>query len=46
MIFQQMKPETSVKPHFHVILTVQSVSCNILMTSGHLQGQQVHFKVK
>ena len=31
MIFQQMKPGTSVIPHFHVILTGQSISCNIFM---------------
>ena len=46
MIFQQMKPGTSVIPHFHVILTGQSISCIILMTQGHLQGQKDHFKVK
>ena len=33
-------------PHFHVILTGQSISCIILMTQGHLQGQKVNFKVK
>ena len=31
MIFQQMKPGTSVIAHFHVILTGQSISCNIFM---------------
>ena len=36
MIFQQMKPGTSVIPHFHVVLTGQSISCIILMTQGHL----------
>ena len=46
MIFQQMKPGTSVIPHFHVILTGQSISCIILMTHGHLQGQKDNFKVK
>ena len=46
MIFQQMKPGTSVIPHFHVILTGQSVSCIIFMTQCHLQGQNVNFKVK
>ena len=46
MIFQQMKPWTSVIPHFHVILTGQSISCIILMTQGHLQGQKDNFKVK
>ena len=29
--FQQMKPGTSVIPHFHVILTGQSISCIIFM---------------
>ena len=46
MIFQQMKPATSVIPHFHVILTGQSISCRILMTQCHFQGQKVNFKVK
>ena len=46
MIFQQMKPGTSVIHDFHVILTGQSVFCIIFMTQGHLQGQKVHFKVK
>ena len=41
-----MKPGTSVIPHFHVILTEQSISCIIFMTQGHLQGQKVNFKVK
>ena len=40
MIFQQMKPETSVIPH--VILTGQSISCIIFMTQGHLQSQKVN----
>ena len=44
--FLTMKPGTSVIPHFHVILTGQSISCNIFMTQGHLQGQKVNFKVK
>ena len=34
MIFQQMKPGTSVIPRFHVILTGQSISCIILMSQG------------
>ena len=46
MIFQQMKPGTSVIPHFHVILTGHYVSCIIFMTQGHLQGQKNNFKVK
>ena len=41
MIFQQTKPGTSVIPHFHVILTGQSISCIIFMTQVHLQGQKV-----
>ena len=44
MIFQQMKPGTSVIPHFHVILTGQSISCIILMIQGHLQGQKVKYR--
>ena len=36
MIFQQMKPATSVIPHFHVILTGQSISCIILMTQKYI----------
>ena len=31
MIFQQMKPGTSVIPHFYVNLTGQSVSCIIFI---------------
>ena len=46
MIFQLMEPGTSVIPHFYVILTEQSISCIILMTQGHLQGQKDNFKVK
>ena len=46
MFFSQMKLETSVIPHFQVILTRQSISYIILMTQGHLQGQKVNFKVK
>ena len=46
IIFQQMKPGTSVIPHFRVILTVQSISCISFMTQGHFQGQKVNFKVK
>ena len=36
MIFQEMKLETGVIPHFYVILTWQSIS--ILIIQGHLQG--------
>ena len=46
MIFQQLKPGTSVITHFHVILTGKSISCIIFMIQGHLQGQKVNFKVK
>ena len=46
MIFQQMKPETSVIPHFYVILTGQSISCIIFKIQGNHQGQKVNFKVK
>ena len=46
IIFQQMKQATSVIPHFHVILSGQSISCIILMTQGHLQDQKVNFRFK
>ena len=46
MIVQQMKPGTSVIPHFRVFLTGQSNSCIIFMTQGNFQGQKVNFKVK
>ena len=46
MIVQQMKPGTSVLPHFRVILTRQSISCILFMTQGQFQGQKVNFKVK
>ena len=42
MIFQQMQLGTSLIPHFHVILTGQSISEIILI----IQGQKVNFKVK
>ena len=45
MIFQQMKLETSVIPHFYVIVTGQSISEIILIIQGHLQGQKVNFMV-
>ena len=45
MIFQQKRPGTSVIPHFHEIWTGQSISGIIFMTQGHLQGQNVNFKV-
>ena len=34
-----MKLGASVIPHFHVILTAQSISKIILFIQGHLQGQ-------
>ena len=40
MIFQQMKPGTSVIPHFHVILTGHF----ILIIQGHHQGQRGQFQ--
>ena len=48
MIFQEMKLGTSVGliPHFYVLLTGQSISETILIIQGHLQGQEVNFKVK
>ena len=48
MIFQQMKPGTSVIPHFRVILTGQYISFPIFMIQEHIQGhnQKVNFKVK
>ena len=46
IFFQQIKPGTSVIPHFYVILTEQSISCLIFMTQGHLQGQNVNLKIK
>ena len=46
LIFQQMELGTSVIPHFHVILTGQSISEIILIIQDHLQGQKVNFKVK
>ena len=45
MIFYQMKLGTSAIPHFHVILTGQSISKIILNIQSHLQGQKVNFKV-
>ena len=46
MIFQQMKLRTSVICQFHVILTVLSIFEIILIIQGHLQSQNVYFKVK
>ena len=45
MIFQEMKLGTSVIPHFHVILTGQSISESIFIIRGNFQGQKVNFKV-
>ena len=41
-----MKLGTSVIPHFHVVLTGQSISEIILFIKGDLQEQKVNFKVK
>ena len=46
MIFQPIKVETSVIPHFHVIFTEKFISYTILMLQGHSQGQKVNFKSK
>ena len=46
MIFQQMKPRTSVIPHFYVILTGQSIFCIIFKIQCLHQGEKVNFKVK
>ena len=46
MIFQEMNLGTSAIPHFHVILTGQSIYEIILIIQGHLQGQKVNFRVK
>ena len=46
MIFQQMKLGTSVIPHFHVILTGQSIFGIILIIQSHLQSKNVNFNVK
>ena len=45
-IFQEIKLGTSGIPHFHVILTGQSISETILIIQGHLQGQKGNFTVK
>ena len=41
-----MKLGTSAIPHFHVILTAQSISKMIVFIEGHPQGQMVNFMVK
>ena len=46
MFFQQMKLETSLIPHFPVVLTGQSNSNFFLNIQGHLHGQKVNFKIK
>ena len=43
MNFQQIKLGTSVIPHFHVILTRESISENVVFIEGDLQGQKVNF---
>ena len=45
MIFQPIKVETSVIPHFRVIFTEKIISYIIFMFQGHTQGQKVNFKV-
>ena len=45
MIFKQMKLGTSAIPHFHVILTGQSISKITLNFRSHLQGQKINLKV-
>ena len=40
-----MKLGTSAIPHFHVMLTWQSISKIVLNIQSHLQGQKVNFKV-
>ena len=45
MIFQLIKVETSVIPHFRVIFTEKFISYIIFMFQGHSQGQKVNFKV-
>ena len=44
--FSTIEASNKCNSHFYVILTGQSVSCIIFMTQGHLQGQNVNFKVK
>ena len=47
MIFQIMKLGTSVIHHFHIILSEQSISENIILfLQGHPQGQKVNYRVK
>ena len=46
MIFQQIELGISVIPHFHVILTGQTISKIILIIQGHLQVENFNFKVK
>ena len=45
MIFQPIKVETSVIPHFRVIFTEKFIFYIIFMFQGHSQGQEVNFKV-
>ena len=46
MIFQQIKVETTVIPHFCVILTAKFISGTNLVICRHPQRQKVNFKVK
>ena len=45
MIFQPIKVETSVLPHFRVIFTEKNITYVIFMFQGYSQGQKVNFKV-
>ena len=44
MIFQQIKVETSVIPHFRVIFTEKFISYIIFMFQGHSQGHKGQFR--
>ena len=46
MIVQQMKPGTSVIPHFRVILSEKSIYGIILLIQGHFHSRKVISKVK
>ena len=46
VMFYQINLWTSVIPLFHVIFTGKFISGVILMIQGHLEGQEVNFKVK
>ena len=46
MIFQQIKVETTVIPHFCVILTAKFISGTNFVIWSHPQRQKANFKVK